>query len=255
MEINDDEEDNTDFYFKYDFINYLKNIYNSSELCIICQLDEHENGCRIPWTRYNLVCGHTFHTRCFRKWATRKQSCNCPYCGDIQLIEKNKFCNNCNIFGHSTYTCTCKNKFIYDNNNIKLDIDYSNYIIKQTKKWGTPYLYSSKDEDNKTRLNKKWDLLQESTYILDHYNKYVFKPPKGQPKQSQTFLLCYPYVYDNYIPNNVSEAKFIEKLNKINLRFYKEKSKYNKIDAYRILIMDTDCNLEAILKKLTELKL
>jgi hypothetical protein len=83
--------------------NFTQNIFKSNELCIICQLDEHEDD--KVWERYKLVCGHIFHTRCFRKWCLKKQSINCPYCGDIKQININKFCNSCKIFGHQHLSC------------------------------------------------------------------------------------------------------------------------------------------------------
>ena len=84
-----------------DVFRYTKHISNSNELCIICQLDELEDGKQ--WDRYKLVCGHTFHTRCFRKWVGKKQCTNCPYCGDILKIEKNEHCHWCKTFGLSAY--------------------------------------------------------------------------------------------------------------------------------------------------------
>ena len=46
-----------------------------------------------------------FHTRCFRRWAEKKMGINCPYCGDIELIDKNKYCDACKIFGHQSCSC------------------------------------------------------------------------------------------------------------------------------------------------------
>ena len=88
---------------KVEISDYTQHILKSKELCIVCQLDEHDDG--LHWERYKLVCGHFFHTRCFRKWCLKKQSINCPYCGDIPQINTNKFCSSCHIFGHKTDSC------------------------------------------------------------------------------------------------------------------------------------------------------
>ena len=110
MEIQTDEYDNV-FYEKYD---YVKPIYNSNELCIICQLDETEDGKQ--WNRYQTVCGHMFHTRCFNKWAEKKRCINCPYCGNIPMIDKHEYCSSCKIFGHHSVSCLPKinDSFKYD---------------------------------------------------------------------------------------------------------------------------------------------
>ena len=123
MEINSDDEVN--IFYEKDY--YTQTIKNSNELCIICQLDEHEN-CQ-QWDRYKLICGHIFHTRCFRKWAEEKQSINCPYCGNIKQIEKNKFCNSCNSFGHQS-CCRLTNEEIEICNLFSLKkIIYGNVIF------------------------------------------------------------------------------------------------------------------------------
>jgi len=99
MELN--IEDETNLFYEKDY--YTQTIRNSNELCIICQLDETEDGKQ--WNRYKIVCGHMFHTRCFRWWAERKMCINCPYCGDIELIDKHKYCDACKIFGHQSCSC------------------------------------------------------------------------------------------------------------------------------------------------------
>ena len=53
---------------------YGKIIQNSSELCLVCMVDEIEDGKQ--WDRYVLECGHTAHTRCFRNWCGSKNKIN-----------------------------------------------------------------------------------------------------------------------------------------------------------------------------------
>ena len=80
-------------------INYVKLIKNSKELCLICMIDEKEEGKQ--WDIYSLSCGHQFHTRCLRAWVSRKQKLNCSYCGDIAPKDDNKYCKTCDAFGHA----------------------------------------------------------------------------------------------------------------------------------------------------------
>ena len=81
---------------------YTKLLCDSNELCLICMLDESENNINLKWDRYQLCCGHQFHTRCLRKWCNTKQKLNCSLCGDIELNSKNEYCNTCHKWGHST---------------------------------------------------------------------------------------------------------------------------------------------------------
>jgi hypothetical protein len=83
-------------YFKSFF--YGERLCDDKNLCLICNIDEDN---RFKWDRYRLVCGHVFHTRCFRRWCGVKKSINCSYCGDIPEIMKNRYCTMCHKFGHS----------------------------------------------------------------------------------------------------------------------------------------------------------
>ena len=81
---------------------YGKDLYDNKDLCLICYVDETEDG--EQWDRYKTKCGHIFHTRCFRRWCGFKNCINCSFCGDIKEIKQNRFCNICNKFGHA-YEC------------------------------------------------------------------------------------------------------------------------------------------------------
>ena len=95
--------------------NYGERLFNNKDLCLICNVEEEERN----WQRYRLVCGHVFHTRCFRRWCGVKQSINCSYCGDIPEVIHNRFCTMCYKFGHSASfgddceTVNRHNSFVY----------------------------------------------------------------------------------------------------------------------------------------------
>ena len=87
---------------------YLREITDSKELCIICNIDElsrehyhkdnvHDN----VWTRYELPCGCQAHTRCLRKYLSKKNKLHCPKC-DKTLDEhySNTYCIECELRGH-----------------------------------------------------------------------------------------------------------------------------------------------------------
>ena len=100
-------------------LQYINCSDDNLNLCIICQLDEFEIN-KEPWMKCNFKVGHTTHSRCARKWFNVKISLNCPYCGDIELIEKNMYCSDCKMFGHiNFFSCPRYLKFLEENNNNK----------------------------------------------------------------------------------------------------------------------------------------
>ena len=84
-------------------LDYVQTIHNSKRLCLVCLVDEREDGNK--WDRYKIVCGHMFHTRCYRKWYTKKKCLNCPLCGDIPEVPANAYCDFCKRFEHVQYDC------------------------------------------------------------------------------------------------------------------------------------------------------
>lgn len=123
----------------------------------------------------------------------------------------------------------------------------NNYIIKETTVWGDDY--KAKNPVNRLRLVEKSKIRQEYPFI-DHYKIYTFKPKRqhGPSRESQTFIVSYTRVYDDFIGDK--ETEFIKKLTSINLRFYKEPCLFRGNNAYKILIMDSDVDLNSILRML-----
>ena len=66
---------------------------------MICLTDETKEGKQ--WTRYQIKCGHVFHSRCFRRWCGTKQCLNCSCCGDIPEDRDSRYCEKCDVFGHN----------------------------------------------------------------------------------------------------------------------------------------------------------
>ena len=100
MEINaSDENDYFDVFF------YTKQVKSNDKqvknICLICLLDETDDG--KEWDRLILKCGHACHSRCLRMWCGFKKCVNCPLCGDIPEIKQNRYCNECDNFGHSLF--------------------------------------------------------------------------------------------------------------------------------------------------------
>ena len=94
---------------------YVKTIMNNKDdLCVVCQVEDPEGEC---WDRYQLKCGHIFHSRCIRRWCGKKDTINCPLCGDIAEVKENRYCDDCKVWGHSIFKD-----------------DYTQYCMKQKKK-------------------------------------------------------------------------------------------------------------------------
>jgi hypothetical protein len=126
-------------------------------------------------------------------------------------------------------------------------IDYSNYIINDCSLWGR-YRFDY-DTKTKMRIIKKSQLLYTDNYpfiVKDQYRIFSLMPPKqkGKAKEEQTFLISYSY---DYSYDEVKEAEFIERLKQIDLTFYKKKCLFREKEAYMMLIMDTEADLERIL--------
>ena len=94
-------------------------------------------------------------------------------------------------------------------------------IIKETNVWG--HYHNVRNTDKLIRLMKKDEILDNYPFI-DHYKIYAYKPrnQKGPAKEEQTFIISYAYNYDSF----ANENDFINKLNEIDLLFYKEKCLY-----------------------------
>ena len=76
---------------------FAKDVEDNYDLCLICMIDEHDDNQH--WQRYQLPCGHIFHTRCFRRWCSEKQHLNCSFCGNLSEDKNNIYCDVHDTFG------------------------------------------------------------------------------------------------------------------------------------------------------------
>ena len=89
-----------DMNYDYDALcTFIRVHHYNKDLCLVCMTDETESG--QLWTRYELKCGHTYHSRCLRKWCRVKNCIHCSYCGKIPEVVENMLCYECNEFGHN----------------------------------------------------------------------------------------------------------------------------------------------------------
>ena len=111
-----------------DAVYFCRVLFDDTELCPICQCDETEDG--KVWNRYQIKCGHKFHTRCFRRWCSKKNCLNCAYCGNIPETQTSMYCSECDEYGHPFYTCPLIGKELKKQNR-KLPIKHSE--VKKSK--------------------------------------------------------------------------------------------------------------------------
>ena len=95
----------------------VKKIKDCDEFCNICTADETKAGKK--WLRYMLSCGHIYHAKCIRKHCFEKMIICCPRCGYIKPVNINKYCFDCDSFGHPTKECKKKNLIQHSINQIK----------------------------------------------------------------------------------------------------------------------------------------
>ena len=70
-------------------------VLETDNLCSCCL------GNNKLWESYLLPCGHTVHTRCFRKYVSISQKCVCPICKKLEFPRKCKVCSSENTL----YVC------------------------------------------------------------------------------------------------------------------------------------------------------
>ena len=87
---------------------YIKVLQDNTDLCLVCMTDETEDG--HVWDRYQLKCGHVYHSRCLRRWCYHKQSVNFTCCGNIPEDPAYMYCLFCKSFGHAWYSCDAGRK-------------------------------------------------------------------------------------------------------------------------------------------------
>jgi hypothetical protein len=128
------------------------------------------------------------------------------------------------------------------------------FVVNETTVWG--HHYKARNMDKKIRLLKKSGILQSlgRVLFLDHMTIYALKEEgqRGPAREAQTFIAAYPYKsrLESGDPTCRHEREFIEQLTSIQLRFYKEPILFRGVEAFKVLVMDTDVDQETVLRLL-----
>ena len=93
---NDEDIDSNVSFINFGHVKFPHKI-NTKKVCCCC-LGEDDN-----LESYILPCGHTAHTRCFRKYMSVSSKCECTICRNMEL---NTCCKICQKEGY--YICSEK---------------------------------------------------------------------------------------------------------------------------------------------------
>ncbi len=102
------------------------------------------------------------------------------------------------------------------------------FIIRETINWG------------------KKEKIRQSFPFIDHAKLYAFKPrtQRGPAREAQTFIVSYMYT-DSF--TSARETEFLEKVNRLGLTYHKSETVFRDRQAYRILVLDAEVDLQRIL--------
>lgn len=120
-------------------------------------------------------------------------------------------------------------------------MDDEEYVIRPTKVWGDAY--KTKNINRIRRLTKKQRLLCNG--MFDHKSIHSYKPKsqRGPAREEQTFLVSY-----NYLPLRFPETDMIAEVESCGLTYYRSECVFRGLEAYRIIVMDSEVPLETILE-------
>lgn len=126
------------------------------------------------------------------------------------------------------------------------------YCIRKTNAWPHKLIVRRELDGDYTTI----DARKIASYrpFVDHTNSdggffaYRRKGSKGQPKFSQMFILSYAYKYDHYR----DDKEFVDFLDKSGMRMNKKPCLYRGEDAYRIIIANSDVDMEHVVELLDD---
>ena len=119
------------------------------------------------------------------------------------------------------------------------------YVVKETTLWGD---YKANSIEKLKLYHKKHEIRNIYPFT-DHPTFYAYKPKgqRGPARESQQFMVAYPYNYDDKPEILEKEREFVNILSEIGLRFHKENCTFRGLNAHKIFIMEKDVDLNAVL--------
>lgn len=123
-------------------------------------------------------------------------------------------------------------------------------ILSKTSTWGSTWKCKRTTPNNYDKLLFKQSM-NRSNPAIDHAEVYALKNrgQKGPARENQTLLLSFTYNYDRWF----DDTEFINRVRAHGLNFYKEPVMFRGKDAYKIIIYDTDVDLNVALPLINEL--
>jgi hypothetical protein len=116
-------------------------------------------------------------------------------------------------------------------------------ILARTTTWGSTWKFRGAAPE-KLYFKEK---IRNHTAIIDHSSVWAIKPrnQRGPAREEQTLLLSFAYAgaYNSF---NLDE--FIIRVNQHGLHFHSEPCEFRGINAYKVIIYDTDVDLDVALR-------
>ena len=123
------------------------------------------------------------------------------------------------------------------------------YIIEPTAYWGDTW--GTYPKSHLHRMKRLHEVFQYP--FKDHAEAFSYRPKdsRGRPKHSQCFIVS--YAYKNSVDYSLqTEKTLIQTLEELNFGYHKTPVVFRGLDAYRIIVFDTDVVVDHAIELLNE---
>ena len=117
------------------------------------------------------------------------------------------------------------------------------FVLTPSNVWGA--VYKARGANHRRVLSKQ-QLTQTFAYpYLDHSRTFAWKPigQRGPARETQTLIVSYPY---KHALDSANYEMFVSEVHKLGLRIAKD----DVIDNYRIIIADSDVDIQGAITQL-----
>ena len=123
------------------------------------------------------------------------------------------------------------------------------YVIEPTAYWGDTW--GTHPTAHTKRMERLHEVFQYP--LKDHAEAFSYRPvgSRGRPKHSQCFIVSYAYK-GSVDYGSHAEQELIQTLEELNFGYHKTPVLFRGLDAYRIIVYDTDVLINHAVELLNE---